>query len=44
MGAGLVAAAGVSLAVLPGREDPRLSAGEQVTADPEQVIVIDGAT
>jgi len=44
MGAGLVAAAGVSLAVLPGREDPRLGAGEQVTADPEQVIVIDGAT
>jgi endonuclease YncB( thermonuclease family) len=44
IGAGLVAAAGVSLAVLPGREAPHPGAGEQVSADPEQVIVIDGAT
>jgi endonuclease YncB( thermonuclease family) len=44
IGAGLVAVAGVSLAMLPGREAQRPSAGEHLTADPEQVAVIDGGT
>ncbi len=43
-GVGLAAAAGVSLAMLPGRETSRPGAGEQLTADPEQVAVIDGGT
>jgi endonuclease YncB( thermonuclease family) len=43
-GAGLAAAAGVSLAMLPGRETPRPGSGEQVTADQEQVVVIDAGT
>ena len=44
IGVGLVAAAGVSLAMLPRREPARPGAGEQVAADPEQVMVIDGGT
>ena len=44
IGAGLAAAAGVSLAMLPGRMAPHSVAGEQVSADAEQVAVIDGGT
>jgi len=44
IGVGLAAAAGVSVAMLPARQPQRPAAGEQVTADPEQVVVIDGGT
>jgi endonuclease YncB( thermonuclease family) len=44
IGVGLVAAAGVSLAMLPGRDALRPGGGEEVTAEPEQVVVIDGGT
>lgn len=40
----LMAAAGVSVAMLPGREAPRSDQGEQMTADPDEVAVIDGGT
>jgi endonuclease YncB( thermonuclease family) len=41
---GLAAVAGVSLAMLPGREAAREGAGEQVTAESDQVAVIDSGT
>src|SRR5262249_7352011 len=44
VGVSLVVAAGVFLAVVPSREAPRPGTGEQVTADPEEVAVIDAGT
>lgn len=44
LGMGLIAAAGVSLAMLPHHDQPRPAAAEDVNAPPAQVAVIDGGT
>lgn len=44
LGVSLAAAAGVSLATLPRRSAAPATAGEQLSAEPEQVAVIDAGT